>query len=189
MSALAGYVICFLGSAAVAINFNVPSRAIVTCGLLGDVAWFGQVYMFGSGMSLLASNFAAAFFVALLSELFARVQRLPVTCLAVPGVIPLVPGFSAYNAMYGYVTDQFDKANVALLNAVLIAGAISAALATAGSVVNLLPGQKPWRNPQSPVDDTILPVSDSGSVLLDALTPDAPDARHAVDATPPRDSG
>lgn len=150
-----GFAVCFIGSAAVALNFNVPLRAAPTCGCLGIVAWFGQIYL-GDQISLLASNFIAAFVVALLSELMARVQRLPVTCLAVPGVIPLVPGFSAYNAMYGYVTEQYDKANSALLQTVLVAGAISAALATAGALVTMLPGQKPWHDPQSPVDDTVL---------------------------------
>lgn len=166
--------VCFLGSASIAVCCNVPSRAIALCGLLGDVGWFGQIYLQNHwGMSVLASNFLAAFVVALASELAARLLRLPVMCFTVPGVIPLVPGFSVYNAMYGYVTDQFDKANAALIQAVLIAAAISSGLAIASSVVSLLPGQRPWRNPQSPIDDTV------------AVRPARPPAE---DASPPPDS-
>lgn len=156
---LIGPVLCFVGSAAVAVNFNVPRRAVAACGLLANLAWYGQLSLVDHGMSLLASNFIAALSVALFAELLARVLRLPVTCIAVPAIIPLVPGFSAYNAMYGYVTQDYDKANLILLQTVLIAGAISAAFAMAGSIVNLLPGQGPWRNPQSPIDDTVLSAS------------------------------
>jgi uncharacterized membrane protein YjjB (DUF3815 family) len=177
---LIGLIVGFVGSAAVAVYFNVPRRALIPCGILGDIAWFSQIGLENHGLSLLASNFLAAFLVALLAEALARIQRLPVTCMAVPGVIPLVPGFSAYNAMYGYVTDQLTKANYALLQAILLAGAISAALAIAGSLVAMLPGQHPWRNPQSPIDDTV----PKGAPLIHVEL-----APHGEASMPPRDSG
>ncbi len=132
---------CFLGSAAVAVAFNVPPRALWVCGVLGNVAWSGELFLRTHGDSMLAANFSAALIVAMLAELAARVQRLPVTCFAVPGVIPLVPGFSLYKAMYGFVMNQIAIADTDLMDALLIAGAIAAALVIAGSVVNLLPGQ------------------------------------------------
>ncbi len=148
--------VCFIGSAAVAITFNVPPRAIAICGVLGCVAWSFELYFQNvSELSLLASNFTAALIVALLAELAARLQHLPVNCYAVPGVIPLVPGFSAYNAMYGYVTGEMARADAALMQAILLAAAISAALVIAGSLVHLLPGHHRWRDPQDEPDATV----------------------------------
>lgn len=147
--------LCFIGSAAVALRFNVPPRALATCGILGVMGWLAQLH-FAQQFTAVASTFVAALLVALLAELMARVQRLPVGCFAVPGVIPLVPGFSAYNAMYGYVTDQLERANDALLQTILIAGAISAALAIAGSMVGLFTRPAP-RAPTS--KDATLPSS------------------------------
>lgn len=148
---------CFLGALTVAVSYNVPKRALLLCGLLGNVAWYTEIACSNLGLTDVASNFLGAFTVALLAEALARLQRLPVTCLAAPGVIPLVPGFKAYNALLLYVSGSYDQANEKLLEALLIAAAVSAALATASSFVALLPGvQQPWRNPQSPVDDRVL---------------------------------
>ena len=48
----------------------------------------------------MAIAFLAAFLVAILSQIFARVSRAPVTLYLVTGILPLVPGVSMYRTVY-----------------------------------------------------------------------------------------
>ena len=177
---------CFLGAYTIAVSYNVPKRALLYCGLLGNVAWYVEIYCSDLQLTEIASNFLGALAVALLAESLSRMLQLPVMCLAAPGVIPLVPGFKAYSALLLYVSEIYDQANQKLLEALLVAAAISAALATANSLVLLLPGVKRrWQNPQSPVDDRVLTAGD-----MSALTEEVFDrVRQPGASTPPSGSG
>lgn len=176
---------CFLGALTIALSYNVPKRALIACGLLGNLAWYGEILCSNLEMTEVASNFLAALSVALVAELLARRLRLPVTCLTAPGVIPLVPGFKTYNALLLYVTQRYDAANTKILEAILIAAAISAALATANSVFVLAPGMKqPWRNPHSPVDDRVLTASGLYALRNEVLER----VRQPEETTPPAGS-
>lgn len=173
---------CFLGSVTIAVSYNVPARALLACGLLGNLAWYGQLYCSSQQLNDVASNFLAALVVACAAEVVARRLRLPVTCLSAPGVIPLVPGFKTYNALMLYVNHSYMAANDKILEALMIAAAISAALATANSVFMLLPGTKrPWHNPQSPVDDRVLTASGLYALRNEVLER----VRQSEGATPP----
>ena len=132
-------VLAFIGTASGAVLFGVPRRVLWACGLVGVVAWATEAGLEGFGLSSVAATFVAALAVALVAEILARLLRLPSTCIAVPGFIPLAPGISAYDAMYHFVTNDSLIGNTLAVKAILIAAAIAAGLAIAESIFRLHP--------------------------------------------------
>lgn len=137
--------LCTVASASTSILLNVPRRALTACGLMGTAAFFAAGWFGDHGASPLAANFLAALIVAVLAEITARLMRLPVSIFTVPGVIPLVPGVTAYKAMFAFVQDQYDAGNSLAISAVLLAAAISAGLVMGGSIFHIIDGQRKAR--------------------------------------------
>lgn len=131
---IAPLALSFAGSASSGVLFNVPRRALVACGLAGNVAWFSFLGFQRAGLSEAAATFVAAFIVAVASEILARVKRMPSPVFSVPGVIPLVPGLYAYHAMYGFVNEQYGEGGSYAVRTLLVAAAIGAGLVMAGSL-------------------------------------------------------
>lgn len=138
MNLVAELLLCFLGSACSSLLVNVPRRAVLACGLMGNIAWFTSLLLIGWGTSVLASNFLAALTVALIAELMARWMQLPVSCFWVPGILPLVPGVTAYRAMYAFVEDQYTLGSQMAVQTLLVAAAISGGIMLAGSLFQLV---------------------------------------------------
>lgn len=129
-----------LATIAFAILNQVPKKAIIPAGILGIVAWLFLNGALKNGANVIAANFMASLAVSLLSEVFARYYRMPVTVFAVPGIIVLVPGMDAYFAMRDFVTHQYMNGMSMATETVLIAGAISTGLVIAGVLMRSI-----WR--------------------------------------------
>lgn len=125
---------CFVATASFSMLFDAPRRSVFFCGLTGTMAYgvFLLVQAFGSG------TVAAAFFGSTLtgavSEFLARRLRLPAIVFITAGIIPLVPGASAYYGMYYFSLGAYQEAVVHASMVLYVASAISAGLAF-GSVL------------------------------------------------------
>ncbi|HBL3321243.1 TPA: threonine/serine exporter family protein [Enterococcus faecium] len=89
----------FLATAAFAVITNVPRRS-----LLGSLG------------------------VAFISDLFSKRLKMPVTIFNIPGMVPLVPGGLAYQAVRNLVTESYREAAHYAVQAIMIAGAIALGL-------------------------------------------------------------
>lgn len=101
----------FLATAAFAVITNVPRRSLICCGLSGA---------FGSLLGSLG--------VAFISDLFSKRLKMPVTIFNIPGMVPLVPGGLAYQAVRNLVTESYREAAHYAVQAIMIAGAIALGL-------------------------------------------------------------
>jgi uncharacterized membrane protein YjjB (DUF3815 family) len=95
----------WFGFAAVgfAVLFNVPVRTLVatfTMGVVGGFIKFGLIHL---GLNIILASFAAAVIIGVLSISFAHIRHAPPPVLAIPSVIPLVPGILAYRMMLGLI--------------------------------------------------------------------------------------
>ncbi|WP_033826743.1 threonine/serine exporter family protein [Bacillus andreraoultii] len=118
-------VMSFIATSGMGIVFNVPKKAIIKCGLVGMIGWFIYFYMISIGHSAVLSSFVSAFAISLLSHVFARMYKTPVIIFIVGGIIPLVPGGLAYNAMRNFVSNHYSLAIEFFAKVLLIAGAIA----------------------------------------------------------------
>ena len=71
------------------------------------------------------SIFCGTVVLSLMSELFARIYKQPVTIFAIPGIVPLVPGLPIYQGMYYMIMNAYSIGIEKLIKASMEAGAIS----------------------------------------------------------------
>ncbi len=122
------FLFSFLATGAFAIITNVPRRALIYCGLSGAFGWmiywtcvdFGGSPAFGSLLGSLG--------VAFISNIFSKRLKMPVTIFNIPGMVPLVPGGLAYQAVRNLVTSSYQEAANYAVQAIMIAGAIALGL-------------------------------------------------------------
>ncbi|OJF93535.1 threonine/serine exporter family protein [Alkalibacterium sp. 20] len=119
----------FVASFAFGVMYNVPTRTLFASSISGALGWlvyyiiafqFGFVVFIGAG--------AASFLVAFFSQWFARYYRMPVIVFAVPAIIPLVPGGSAYNMMRAFIEGHTELALMYGTETFLVSGAIALGL-------------------------------------------------------------
>ncbi|KYP81953.1 threonine/serine exporter family protein [Ferroacidibacillus organovorans] len=131
-----------LATIAVGVLYQIPPKSILPIGFLGLIAHLLYIGALDHGLNIVVAAFLASVCVSLISEGFARQFRMPVTVFAVPGVVSLVPGSSAYMAMRDFVIHENVTGISMLLEAAFIAGAIASGLVMAGVVARAAWG---WR--------------------------------------------
>ncbi|NGM83410.1 threonine/serine exporter [Paenibacillus sp. 7124] len=117
----------FIASATFCILFNTPKRMLFQCGLAGMLGWMVFLLLDPEWKSVVATFFATVV-VGAVSQIFARSFKTPVIIFSVGGIIPLVPGGLAYDAMRRFIEDDYNTALQAAVQAFLLSGAIATGL-------------------------------------------------------------
>ena len=118
----------FIGVVAVAVLFQVPRKNLVLAGVTGAAGWFLELVAEEVSGNALLSYFLAAFLVAVLSQIFARVSKAPVTLYLVTGILPLVPGVGMYRTVYYLLQSNHAMTGYYLSYTLQIAGMIALAI-------------------------------------------------------------
>lgn len=122
------FITSFIASMSFAVLFNIPRKFLVACGFCGMVGWMVYISLGHRHMDSVPASFIAAFCVAILSQLFARIHKAPIIIFSAAGIIPLVPGGLAYHAMLHFVHNDYNVAIQAAAKVFLISGAIAVGL-------------------------------------------------------------
>lgn len=128
MNIAAQLVTSFIASAAFGIIFNAPKRTLLQCGFIGMAGWLLYILCLEFSLDVTAAALIAAFAVTVVSQLFAKAYKTPIIVFNVAGIIPLVPGGLAYDAMRNAVENQYDQAVQLAAKAFMISGAIAIGL-------------------------------------------------------------
>lgn len=118
----------FLASAGFALLFNVPRNMLIKCGFVGMISWMVYYLLYTEGMDAVPASLIASFVVALISHFFAKRFKTPVIIFNVSGIISLVPGGLAYDAMRHFVLNDYNIALQMAAKVLMISGAIAAGL-------------------------------------------------------------
>ncbi|WP_125604676.1 threonine/serine exporter family protein [Lapidilactobacillus bayanensis] len=115
----------YVGTIAFAIMINIPRRALNACGWCGLAGWltFWSLYRIGSGR--MVANVMGSLVLGLMGLYFARKKKMPAILFNIPGIVPLVPGATAYQAVYEMVLGSVSKAAIYTFRVLLVAGAIA----------------------------------------------------------------
>lgn len=122
------FITSFIASAAFGIIFNAPKNAIIKCGFVGMFGWLLYLWLFHLNGDIVISTLISAFFIAIVSQIFAKIYKTPIIIFNVSGIIPLVPGGAAYDAMRKFVENDYDMAVQLAAKAFMISGAIAIGL-------------------------------------------------------------
>lgn len=119
----------FIASAAFGIIFNVPKNALLKCGFVGMVGWIIYIILESYfGMDTMLATLAASVVIAIISQTFAKIYKTPIIVFNVSGIIPLVPGGMAYDAMRNFVENDYSMAVQLAAKAFMISGSIAIGL-------------------------------------------------------------
>ncbi|QFF97799.1 threonine/serine exporter [Psychrobacillus glaciei] len=131
-------ILSFTAASAFGIVFNAPKNSLFYCGLVGMTGWL--IYSFVDQLTSdpVKSSFAGAFTVAFVAHLMAKRFKMPMIIFSVAGIIPLVPGGVAYNAMRHIVENDYGLAIEFASLALMISGAIAIGLVFAEIITKLL---------------------------------------------------
>ncbi|GGG02600.1 threonine/serine exporter family protein [Paenibacillus aceti] len=136
MTLLLQLITSFLASAAFVVIFNAPRRTLLQCGISGMLGW-AAYYLLNPRLDTIFAAVTATFIVGVISQHFARVYKKPVIIFSVGGIIPLVPGGLAYDAMRKFVENDYNTAIQLAAQAFLISGSIAIGLVLS-EVINQL---------------------------------------------------
>lgn len=81
------------------ILFNIPRKAIVTVFALGFFAGFIKFTLIHFHVHVVLGSFLAAFFVGVISIPMAHKIHQPPVVFSIPPVIPMIPGYFAYETV------------------------------------------------------------------------------------------
>ncbi|WP_077623622.1 threonine/serine exporter family protein [Sediminibacillus massiliensis] len=118
----------FIAAAGFGILFNAPKNSLIQCGIVGMLGWVLYFGLAAEGTDAVPATLAGATLVGGLSQVCARFYKTPVIIFNVSGIIPLVPGGLAYDAMRNFVVNDYNLAVQLAAKAFLISGAIAIGL-------------------------------------------------------------
>ncbi len=125
---LAQLITSFIASSGFAILFNAPKRSLIQCGIIGMSGWILYYLLVLYSVDAVAATVIAAILVGILGQICAKAYKIPVIIFNVSGIIPLVPGGIAYNAMRHFVEDDYYIAVQSSAKVMLLAGSIAIGL-------------------------------------------------------------
>lgn len=125
MALIAQAITSFLATGAFGIIFNAPKETLVKCGLIGMGGWVIYYLLEGYTNNAVFATLSATVFIAVLSQELAKFYKTPVIIFSVAGIIPLVPGGLAYDAMRNFVENDYNTAIGLAAKVLMIAGAIA----------------------------------------------------------------
>lgn len=143
MNYLVHIIISFISTVGFGIIFNVPRKELIRCGLVGMVSWMIYYTLYMHNISVVIATGVASFAVAIISQVFAIKYRQPVIIFIAGGIIPLVPGGVAYNAMRSFVENDYLLAISYTTNTAMLAGTIALGIVFA-EVVNQVMRTRKW---------------------------------------------
>lgn len=130
-------ILSFAAAAGFGVIFNAPKKSLFYCGIVGMTGWLVYSYVDDLSNDPSKSSFAGAFTVAFIAHLMAKKFKMPMIIFSVAGIIPLVPGGSAYNAMRNVIEKDYSKAIEYGSVALIISGSIAMGLVFAEIITQL----------------------------------------------------
>ncbi len=95
----------FLAGTGFAVVFSVPARIIPWASSIAALSWF--VYELSSlSLGLALSVFLSSLVVGISARVTAKIKNWPLQPLIVVGIVPLVPGASAFYAMQNFMFEN-----------------------------------------------------------------------------------
>ena len=95
------------------ILFNIPKKAIFTVFVLGFTAGFIKFVLLKFSIDIILASLIAALFVGVLSMPLAHKIHQPPVVFSIPAVIPMIPGYFAYETVLSVMKFTFMETDMA----------------------------------------------------------------------------
>lgn len=128
MATLLQVVGAFLAVVTIAVLNGVPRKYLIYSGTVGAAGWAVYLLMRYFDLSEAMAMFVATLIVAIVSHVYARLLKAPVTLFLVCGILPLVPGVAMYRLVYYLLISDKVTAGIYAVTTVSVTGAIALAV-------------------------------------------------------------
>lgn len=118
----------FIAAAGFGVLFHAPRKALIPCGLVGMFGWILYFVLVLYDVNVVPATILGAILAGVLSHVCAKLFKKPIIIFYVSGIIPLVPGGIAYNAMRHYVENDYFTAVQLSAKFMLLASGIALGL-------------------------------------------------------------
>ena len=115
----------FIAIAAFAILLESPKLYLWCAGVVGAVGWLVFLVCEAAGANEVIATLFSAMAIAIVSHVFARVFKAPVTVFLIAGILPTVPGAGMYRIAYNIIAGNSELAGHYLITTLELAGAIA----------------------------------------------------------------
>lgn len=115
----------FIAIASFAVMLETPKRYLGYAGIVGAVGWFVYLVSQNAGTTEVMATFLSAMAVSIVSHIFARVFKAPVTVFLVAGILPTVPGAGMYRIAYSVIAGNGEMTTHYLITTLELAGVIA----------------------------------------------------------------
>ncbi len=113
----------FIGVIGFGIVLEVQKKHLVYCGIAGTIGWIA--FLICQQILPMGGTFVSSFCIALLSQIFARKLKSPVTVFLIPAIYPSVPGAGIYRTVYYIIMGENTLAGQYFLSTLTTAGMIA----------------------------------------------------------------
>lgn len=136
------FLFSFFSTVGFSVFFNAPRSSVPYAGFTGGFGWIAYYILKSAGYIAPLASLAGAIVVGMLGELFARIDKKPVTAFIVPGIIPLVPGYGLYLTMISLLNNDYTAAIQIGNETILIGGAIAMGIIIVSSMAKIFKSRK-----------------------------------------------
>lgn len=119
------FIYAFIATVGFAIFFNISRKILFWVGTTGAIGWVINFYFTGINLNVALNFFLSAVAVSVFAEILAIKTKNPSTVFSIPGIYPLVPGYTLYTMMRYFSINNVPKGLETLIDAVTKAGAIA----------------------------------------------------------------
>jgi uncharacterized membrane protein YjjB (DUF3815 family) len=131
-------ILAFFSSVFLVILFNIERRKLVWAGFCGAIGWIAYLLVFKYTDSAAMSSFTGSFILGLYSEFMAKRFKAPASEFSIPGIFPLVPGLTAFNAVRYFVEKNNSMALSTVMETIAVGGAIGFGIMLSSTTVRLI---------------------------------------------------
>ena len=118
----------FLAIFGFAIVLEVPKKHALNAAFIGGVGGLAYWFSIENGAGDILASFFSALLAAMLSHVFARINKVPVTTFLVGGVIPVVPGAGMYRTVSSFIAENEAMTTYYLSQTIQAAAVIALAI-------------------------------------------------------------
>lgn len=115
----------FIAIMAFAVMLETPRKYLKYAGMVGAVGWLAYLVALELGTTEVLATFVSSVTVTIVSHIFARILKVPVTVFLVAGILPTVPGAGMYRVVYSIITGANDMTSRYLVLTLEMAAAIA----------------------------------------------------------------
>ena len=124
----------FISSITFGVLCNVPRRSLIAGGVIGMIGWMGYWGLSSNGIGVFLSSLFCSLLLAYAGQIAAHLFKKPLTVFFVPGLVPVVPGITFYEAFKKLLLNEYTQSFYVFLDVAYCAVGITCGLVIASII-------------------------------------------------------